>query len=251
MDGLYVDRDTLVHRLPAHSKLLTVLAVVLMVVATPGRSWWAFPGYAAILVGVVAVARIPATVVLRRMVVEAPFVVFALLLPFVAEGPRIDVLGVSVSEAGVVGAWTLLAKATLGVVAAVVLASTTRARDLLAGLDRLHLPRPLVGIVSFMLRYAGVVVSDLQRMRVARLSRAYSGGNLGHLRIEAAGVGALFVRSYERGERVHRAMVSRGYSGAMPSFAAGTRAPTASQWATCAVPATAVALLLLAARWPR
>jgi len=244
---LHVDRDTPVHRLPAHAKLVTLLVVVLMVVATPGRAWWAFAGYAIVLAGVAAVARIPAAVVLRRMLVETPFVVFALLLPFVATGPRVDVLGVSLSQVGLLGGWTLFAKGTLGVVAAIILAATTTPRALLAGLDRLRLPRPLVAIVSFMLRYAGVVMSDLSRMRVARASRAFTGGRLGHLRIEAAGVGALFVRSYERGERVHQAMVSRGYTGSMPSFAVAPA--TAVQWATCAVLPASAAVLLVLARW--
>jgi cobalt/nickel transport system permease protein len=131
------------------------------------------------------------------------------------------------------------------VLAAIVLAASTRPADLLAGLDRLRLPRTLVAIVAFMLRYAGVVASDLQRMRVARASRGFTGGRLGHLRIEAAGVGALFVRTYERGERVHQAMVARGYTGTMPSY--GGVPATAAQWATCAVlPAWACVLLVLA-----
>lgn len=226
---------------------MTLVAVVLLVVATPGRAWWALAGDGAGLVAVAALARTPATVVLRRMLVETPFVVFAVLLPFVATGPRVDVLGVSVSSAGLVGAWTLLAKGTLGVLASIVLAATTRPADLLAGLDRLRLPRTLVAIVAFMLRYAGVVAADLQRMRVARASRGYTGGRLGHLRIEAAGVGALFVRTYERGERVSHAMLARGYTGTMPSYAGSPATP--AQWATCAaLPALAAVLLVLAHR---
>lgn len=246
-EGLYIGGDSAVHRLPAHAKLVTLVLVVLLVVATPGRAWWALLGDAGALVAVATLARIPAAVVLRRLLVETPFVVFAVLLPFVATGPRVDVLGVSLSSAGLLGAWTLLAKGTAGVLAAIVLAATTRPADLLAGLDRLRLPRTLVAIVAFMLRYAGVVSSDLQRMRVARMSRGYTGGRLGHLRIEAAGVGALFVRTYERGERVSQAMLARGYTGTMPAYAGSPATPV--QWLTCAVlPALAAVLLVLARR---
>jgi len=48
------------------------------------------------------------------------------------------------------------------------------------------------------------------------MSRGYTGGRAGHLKAVAGGVGALFVRSFERGERVHLAMQSRGYTGRMP-----------------------------------
>ncbi len=99
---------------------------------------------------------------------------------------------------------------------------------LLAGLERLRLPSTLVAILSFMVRYLSVVSDDLHRMRIARESRGYTGGRVGHLKAVAGGVGALFVRSFERGERVHLAMRSRGYTGRMPllSVAGASRA----QW---------------------
>jgi cobalt/nickel transport system permease protein len=132
------------------------------------------------------------------------------------------------SESGVLGAWNVLAKGTLGVVAAILLSATTGPRDVLAGLERLRLPSTLVAILSFMVRYLSVVSDDLHRMRIARESRGYTGGRVGHLKAVAGGVGALFVRSFERGERVHLAMRSRGYTGRMPllSVAGASRA----QW---------------------
>src|SRR5690606_28493394 len=139
----------------------------------------------------------------------------------------------SLSSAGLLGAGTLAAKATLGTVAAIVLAATTSPRDLLVALDRLRFPRRLVEILSFMVRYAVVVTGDMRRMRVARESRGYGGGRVGRLAAVAAGAGTLFVRSYERGERVHRAMLARGYTGAMPQLA-GTPA-TAVGWLACGV----------------
>ena len=88
------------HRAPAHLKLLALLAFMLIVVATP-KEWFAvFAVYFALLVVLVATSRVPPTYLAKRMVVEIPFVVFALLLPFVATGPRVEVLGLSLSEHG-------------------------------------------------------------------------------------------------------------------------------------------------------
>ncbi|HET9944722.1 MAG TPA: cobalt ECF transporter T component CbiQ, partial [Actinomycetes bacterium] len=95
--ALYLPRDTVVHRLPPHCKLVAVLTFVVVVVATPRDAFWAFGIYALLLAGVAAVARVPARTVLKRMVVEVPFVLFAVLLPFVAHGPRVEVLGLSLS----------------------------------------------------------------------------------------------------------------------------------------------------------
>jgi cobalt/nickel transport system permease protein len=53
-------------------------------------------------------------------------------------------------------------------------------------------------------------------MRIASASRGFSARDPRHWPVLAKGVGALFIRSFERGERVHLAMVSRGYSGRLP-----------------------------------
>jgi cobalt/nickel transport system permease protein len=149
-------------------------------------------------------------------VIEVPFLLFAVLLPFVAQGPQTQVLGLTVSEHGLLAAWGLLAKGTLGVLASLTLAATTEPHDLLAGLERLHLPAQLVEIMAFMVRYLDVVTDEMKRMRVARASRGFTTRNPTHWPVVARSAGALFIRSYERGERVHLAMLSRGYDGRMP-----------------------------------
>ena len=202
-----------IHRAPAHVKIATLVVFMLTVVATP-REWYpVFAGYFALVLGVIAVSQVPFGYIAKRMVVEVPFVVFALLMPFVATGPRVDVLGLSVSEAGVLAVWGLLAKGTLGVMASLTLAATTEPRDVLVGLERLRVPSQLVQIVGFMVRYLDVVTDEMRRMRIARESRGFSGRGLRAWPVYARTAGALFVRSYERGERVHLAMLSRGYDG--------------------------------------
>jgi len=245
-DGLLVAVDSRVHRIPAQVKIVALFVFVLAVVSTPASAFWAFGLYAAMLVAAVVVAKLPALVVSRRLTVETPFIVFALLLPFVATGPRVDVLGLELSQSGVLGAWNVLAKGTLGVVAAILLSATTGPRDLLSGLERLRLPSTLVAILSFMVRYMSVVSDDLHRMRIARESRGYTGGRAGHLKAVAGGVGALFVRSFERGERVHLAMRSRGYTGRMPLLSAS--GATSAQWLQGLAISLAAVLIAVAVR---
>ncbi|MFC5267279.1 cobalt ECF transporter T component CbiQ [Kribbella qitaiheensis] len=245
-DGLLVVADSRIHRLPAQVKIVALFVFVLAVVSTPAGVFWAFALYAALLVGCVVLAKLPPLVVMRRLAVETPFVVFALVLPFVATGPRVEVLGVSLSESGVLGSWNVLAKGTLGVIAAIVLSATTAPRSLLAGLERLRLPSTLVAILSFMVRYLSVVSDDLHRMRIARESRGYSGGRAGHMKAIAGGVGALFVRSFERGERVHLAMQSRGYTGRMPLLSDSGAARV--QWIEGLVISLAAVVIAVAAR---
>ena len=127
-------------------------------------------------------------------------------------------LGVSLSEPGLWAAWGIIAKGTLGVATTIVLASTTPVPQLIAGFERLRVPRTLTAIMAFMIRYGDVVTDEMRRMRIARESRGRQARWLWQARAAASSAGALFVRSYERGERVYLAMESRGYTGSMPSL---------------------------------
>jgi cobalt/nickel transport system permease protein len=214
---LHYHGHSAVHRAPAHLKLLALVGFMLLVVATP-RDWYpAFAVYAAVLLAVVIASRVPPTYLGKRMVVELPFALFALLVPFVANGPQVDVLGVSVSEPGLVAAGGLLVKGTLGVLASLTLAATTEPDDVLRGLQRLRMPDVLVQIMGFMIRYLDVVTGEMGRMTTAMRSRGCDPRSPRHWGTLARSLGALFIRAYERGERVHLAMLSRGYTGTLPS----------------------------------
>lgn len=228
-----------VHRAPAHLKILTTFLFVVLVVATPREAFWAFGAHAMLLVTVLAVARVPVRHLAPRLLIEVPFLVFAVLMPFIATGPRVDVGPLTLSEAGLWGAWNLAAKGTLGVAASLLLAATTEPADIVTGLARLRLPSQLVLILSFMVRYADVITSQLHAMRVARESRGFHGGGLRSWPVLAGTAGALFIRSYERGERVHLAMLSRGHDGQVH---VGDGRPVPGRWW-----ATALSLPLAAA----
>ena len=92
-----------------------------------------------------------------------------------------------------------------------------------------------------MLRYIDLIAAEARRMRLARLSRGHDPRFLWQLGATARGVGALFVRSYERGERVHLAMLSRGLPGSCPASRrrgdaapVGTRAAPPAAASRCA-----------------
>ncbi len=212
-DVLHHAGDSPVHRLAPHVKVVVAFAAVLGVVATPRTLFPLFGLYLLVLVAVWAVARISPWWFLKRAVIEVPFVVLAFLLPFFGTDPRTDVLGVSVSVEGTLAGWNILVKGTLGVLISLTLAATTAPGDLFKGLQRLRVPAPLIMIATLMLRYGEVVVGEAKRMRVARISRGDDPRFLWQAGALARSVGTLFIRSYERGERVHLAMVSRGWTG--------------------------------------
>lgn len=235
------------HALRPQTKVAATVLFVLAVVATPREALWAFALHVAALAAVAAVGRVPARSLRRRLVVGLPFVAFAVLLPFVTRGPRFEVLGVlHPSEEGLWAAWNLVAKGTIGLLASTVLLATTPAPALLAGLDRLRVPRVFVAIAGFMLRYLDVIAADLRRLQVARVSRGHDPRWIWQARAVAATLGALFVRTFERGERIHLAMASRGYTGTVPTSDAPA-APLGEWVAVLALPAAAA--LVSVAAW--
>lgn len=177
---LYRRAHSPVHALPPHTKLAAAFAFVIVVVSTPREAVWAFAVYAVLLAAVARAAQVPAVFLLKRLLIEVPFVAFAVLMPFVAQGERVEVLGMSLSVNGLWGAWNVLAKGTLGVATSVLLASTTELRELLLGLQRLRLPPLLVQIASFMIRYGDVITDEMRRMRIARESRGFEARGVRH-----------------------------------------------------------------------
>jgi cobalt/nickel transport system permease protein len=241
---LYRDRSSPVHRLPPEVKITAMVVFTVAVVATPREAFWAFGGHAILITLVAALARIGPGWLATRALIEVPFVVFAFALPFLGSGDRVHWLGLELSVDGLYGGWNILAKGTLGVLASLVLAGTTTTRDLLLGLDRLRCPQIVTQIATFMLRYLDVLVGEARRMRIARVSRGDDPRFLWQLRGFAAGIGALFLRAFERGERVYLAMVARGYQGRMPDVRRGAGAAGLRHWlaaATVPLAATGVA----------
>ena len=240
---LHLERDSPVHRFAPEVKILAVLLFTIVVVLTPRTGFVAFAGYALLLAAVAVLARVPAGWLAKRATIELPFVLLAVALPVAGRGPRVDWLGLSLSVDGLYGAWNIFAKGTLGVLASLLLAASTTMRDLILGLDRLRCPAVFTQIATFMLRYLDVLADDARRMHVARLSRGYDPRFLWQVKAFAVGVGALFLRAYERGERVYLAMVSRGYTGRLP-VTGSARAPVAQWLAAATLPAASAGIAL-------
>ena len=244
--ALFRHGDSPLHRLPAHVKVVAALVLVFAVVATPREAIWLFAAYLGVLVAAAALAGLGLRFVLSRLVIEVPFLLAAVALPFLGAGEQVEVLGLSLSVEGLWGLWNITAKATLGLLVSIVLAGTTEVPDLLSGLDRLHLPRVMTAIMGFMVRYADVVAAEFARMRVAMRVPRRRDDLAGAIRPFAHGLGGLFVRSYERGERVYLAMASRGFTGSMPATTS-IPAPAATWAAALAVPV--VAWVAVGAAW--
>lgn len=208
-----------VHALDARAKVVASLALVLGVVTTAPLKPLEFALFCALLAAVAVIARLPLRRILGRSLAVLPVAAtIALLAPLQESGGSWNAAGLAAawSGGGWLVAWGILSKAWLSAVCMLLLAATTRAADLLQGLRKLGVPAVFVMLLAFIARYVSVLADQLRALRIALVSRAphLRGGRL----LAALGSisGNLFVRSYERGERVYAAMLARGYTGTLP-----------------------------------
>ena len=189
--GVAGDLQSPIHRLDPRAKLIGLLGITIVAVSAPLQAWPVFVACAAAQLTVAVVAKVPARTILSRGRVVLPLLLFvALFVPVSEHGPETFA--------------TTGAKAVLG--------TTSAVPDVLHGLERLKAPKLLVLIAAFMYRYLFTIIDEVQRMRAALAARGYAPRHA----LQAQAIGrvatALFLRTYERAERVHLAMVARGFN---------------------------------------
>jgi cobalt/nickel transport system permease protein len=202
--------------LDARAKIIALIGLTVIVVTTPARAMWAFALYATLLGFLIGLSRVPLGYVLKRLLIVLPVLLaVAVFLPFFHQAGQgsYSLGGLSVSHVGLMVLWNAGAKAVLSVLSVTVLGATTPFADLVTGFARLRAPKVFVLIVSFMYRYSFVFSDEAGRMRRAMASRNFRARWLGNVPVLGRMLGALFLRSYGRGERVYVAMLSRGYDG--------------------------------------
>lgn len=221
----YIEGASPVHGIDARVKLLLTLGTILALGLLPTDAWVAVLAVAVLIWWAILRAKVGLGVILRRALVALPFALAALTLVFSRPGEPLFTLPLiglqlTATAAGFEAFAAVLARSWLSVQAALLLTATTQFTDILRALRALRMPSVLVAILSFAYRYLFVLVDEAQRMLRAREVRAAEGaaGKSGRSiawRAAVTGqmVGTLFLRSYERSERIYVAMLSRGFDG--------------------------------------
>jgi cobalt/nickel transport system permease protein len=247
-----IARDSAIHRADPRLKLVATVLVILAITLVP------VGGFAALAIawlGLAAastLARLGPFRLSRGAFIAAPFLLAAVPLIVVRTGDPLGSIGpFTISGEGLVMFGTIALKSWLSVQAALLLTFTTPFHLLVDAMRDLHVPRILVGIISFMVRYLAVLGDEATRMLRARSARSASGaggrggGSIGwRARVTGQMVGSLFLRSYERSERVYAAMQARGFTGTFRHLA--TRRITPAGWAAFGLLLAALAGLELA-----
>jgi cobalt/nickel transport system permease protein len=200
---------TALHDAAPEIKVVALVAFALSVAFVPHGAWWPFAVDALIVAVFAAWGRVPVRSLLVRLVVEIPFLAFVVLLPFVAGAEGLALAG------------AIVCKATLVVLATGILSATTPAPEIIMGLERLRVPAAFTAIGALAVRYLMVVLDELRRVNTARQARGDDARWFWQVRAVAQSTGTLAIRCIDRGERVHAAMLARGYDGRLPAVALG------------------------------
>ncbi len=210
----YSDRDSPVHRIDPRVKVICVLAFV--VLATTSMNVYSLIVSLAILGIILVVAHVPPTWGYSRALIVIPFAgTFALVKAFTVPGTVIASWGwLTITMQGLIIAINLLLRSYVCVLSIVLLTSTTPFSTLLASLERLHVPPLITSMLSFTYRYIFVFVDEGERLGRAKTSRCIEEATYRlRLRADARTIGMVFIRAYERGERIYRSMLARGFEG--------------------------------------
>ena len=209
-------RDTALARIDARAKGAVTLAFVVAVVSFDRYAVAALLPLALFPLALAVLGDVPAAPLARKLALAAPFAVMVgLFNPLLDRAPLL-VFG----DLAVAGGWvsfaSILLRFMLTVSAALLLVAGTGMHTLCAALGRLGVPRVFVAQLLFLYRYAFVVGGEAARMTTAR--RLRGGGRPLPLAVYATLLGHLLLRAFDRAQRIHWAMLARGFDGELRSL---------------------------------
>lgn len=213
-----------IHRLDPRAKIVSLISFIFILVSTPRGEYMRFPLYFSPLLALMILSRVPPGFIFKRsLFLLPPMLLAGITLPFLTEGEiiasyHLGFLGLNVSIEGIQLFLDILAKSWFSILSVILLTSTTPFPDLLKGFEGLKVPKIMVLTISFMCRYIIVLVDEIMRMKRAWDLRSCGGNSRRHIKTAGDMIGSLFIRSYERAERIYYAMLSRGYSGSIKTL---------------------------------
>jgi len=223
----YQHRLSPIHALDARVKFVLTVAFILSASLTPVSAWPVYILLLALILSVEILSGVGAAYVLKRALLALPFVLAALPVIFTLEGQTLFQIHlgnwtVTASMEGLERFVSVALKSWLSVQAAIVLAACTQFPDLLQAMRAVGIPRLLVAMFGLMWRYLFVLVDESLRLMRARAARSGVGAGAGQrsggsvawrARVTGGMAGSLFLRAFERSDRIYVAMLSRGYDG--------------------------------------
>jgi cobalt/nickel transport system permease protein len=209
----------LAHIAPA-GRVLGTFTIAIAAALLPPAAWPEMLLLLAVVALLAIFARVPLLTLLRRAAL--PFALLALAslgVLVLAPGLPVGTIGpLTVTDSGMVRFGSALLRGGAAIAAGVLLVSTTRFPELVEALRELRLPPVVTASLGLAYRFLYLLTDELGQLQRAAASRNAGSGSVARRRLLLGISASAVTRSFARSERVHRAMVARGYTGALPSL---------------------------------
>jgi len=195
----YADLNTPLRELNARIKIILLVIFLLLIILTPIRFAVLFLLYGLVVISLAYLSKVPSGFIFKRFIEALPFIL-------------IISASTLLKKQGYILFFNCTVKAILAILLILIISSTTKFSNLLEALKSLGIPRVFIHLLSFMYRY-----SFLLEDQFLRISRAYESRNINNknnfkkAKILSNILGTIFIRTYERAEKVYLAMCARGY----------------------------------------
>jgi cobalt/nickel transport system permease protein len=221
----YHHHDSALHSLDPRIKVVAAIAFILSNALLPDGAWTAFGLAWLFLFLANALSDLGLGYTFRRSFIALPFALVAVTVLFSVPGKSIFqfhfmMSNFAITDAGLLRFISIVIRSWLSVQMAILLVAVTRFPDLIHAFEHLRVPAILTTIIAFLYRYLFVLTDEVMRLLRARQSRSAAaagqrsgGGVLWRARVSGSMAGQLFLRSYERSDRIYNAMLARGYAG--------------------------------------
>lgn len=204
--------DTAIHRLDPRAKVLVTLAFVMTVVSFEKYELSAIFPFFIFPAVIIALADLPAGYIARKVAMLCPFAaIVALFNPLFDRGTMVAFGPLNIS-----GGWisfaSVLIKSALTISAAFILICVTGFPAICRAMEKLGMPRAFAVQLLFLYRYIFVLTEEGSRVSRARELRSNGKSGMG-MKSFAPLLSHLLLRTWLRAERVHMAMLARGFEG--------------------------------------
>jgi cobalt/nickel transport system permease protein len=214
-----------IHGIDPRVKVLVTIAFIISNALLPDGAWIAFAlAWIFILIANVF-SQLGIGFTFRRSFIALPFALAAITVLFSIPGQAVSsfhflMWNFTISDAGLLRFVSIVIRSWLSVQMAILLVAVTEFPKIVHALNHLRVPTIITVIISFLYRYLFVLADEVLRLLRARQARSAAvagisagGSVMWRARIAGHMAGQLFLRSYERSDRIYNAMLSRGYKG--------------------------------------
>lgn len=207
------------HRLDPRTKLLTTLIFIVTVVSVDKYAITQLVPFVIYPLALATLGNIPSGYILKKICLVAPLaIVLGAFNPFIDRATLVHIGSFSISG-GWVSFGSLLIRFALTVGSALVLIGITSFDGICLALEKLGVPKVFVNQLLFLYRYLFVLLDEALRMSRARVLRTIDASRPG-LKTFSSMAGHLLLRATRRAERIHLAMLCRGFDGHIRSMTA-------------------------------